>query len=145
MVPKYFRDTTLQRTLPGRAAVPISNFRCTAHQTPARHEARARRGSYASAVPPGHGLAGMRSAIMPSMNKRIAAALLWFLAGWYAGAYIALLFAVPGLIGPVLGVAAAAVFAGDPMGVIWRARPPIGTAPDAVIEIENPIELAKAA
>jgi len=79
------------------------------------------------------------------MNKRIAAAVLWFLTGWYAGAYISLLLGVPQLIGPLLGIAAAAVFAGDPMGFIWSTRQPLEAAPDAVNEIDDPIELAEAA
>ncbi len=79
------------------------------------------------------------------MNKRIAAGVLWFLAGWYAGGYIALFLGVPELIGPILGIACAAVFAGDPLGIIWSTRQPVGAAPDAVIEIDEQTELLEAA
>lgn len=56
---------------------------------------------------------------MARMSKRILAAVLWFFAGWYLGAFIAFTIGVPDLLGPILGVASAAVFAGDPLGVIW--------------------------
>jgi hypothetical protein len=54
------------------------------------------------------------------MSKRILAAFLWFFAGWYVGAFVAYLFGVTELLGPVLGAALAAVVAGDPWGRIWR-------------------------
>ena len=53
------------------------------------------------------------------MNKRIAAAVLWFLAGWYVGGFIVLYLGVSDLIGPILGVSAAVLFGGDPLGIIW--------------------------
>jgi len=54
------------------------------------------------------------------MKKRLAAALLWFYTGWYAGALIAYAVGAPELIGPVIGAVGAAIFAGDPRGIIWR-------------------------
>jgi hypothetical protein len=59
--------------------------------------------------------------------KRVAAALIWFYAGWTGGAFIDYVAGMSGLsIGPVLGVvlgtAAAAIFAGDPRRIIW-SRP----------------------
>ena len=57
---------------------------------------------------------------MHHMNKRIAAAVLWFFAGWYIGAYVAVFFAISGVIGPILGISAAALFAVDPRQVIWQ-------------------------
>ena len=54
------------------------------------------------------------------MKKRALAAILWFYTGWYGGALLAHLLGVPELVGPVLGTAAAALFAGDPRGVIWK-------------------------
>ena len=59
---------------------------------------------------------------MPPMSKRIAAGILWFLAAWYFGAWIALFLGVPDVLGPILGIAAAAVFAGDPLGIIWTRQ-----------------------
>jgi hypothetical protein len=56
------------------------------------------------------------------MTKRIAAALLWFFAGWYAWAFIATVGDLTPLFGPVLGAVLAAVFAGDPMHRIWMPR-----------------------
>jgi len=57
--------------------------------------------------------------------KRVAAALIWFYAGWTAGAFIDYVAAMSGMtIGPtlgiVLGTAGAAIFAGDPRGIIWH-------------------------
>lgn len=56
------------------------------------------------------------------MTKRIAAALLWFFAGWWTWAFIANAGDLTPLFGPVLGAALAAVFAGDPMHRIWTPR-----------------------
>lgn len=56
---------------------------------------------------------------MRPMSKRIAAAVLWFFALWYLGAFIAFVLGVPDLLGPVLGLAGAALIGGDPLGVIW--------------------------
>jgi hypothetical protein len=62
------------------------------------------------------------AATMPSMNKRIAAAVLWFFAGWYLGGYIALFLGISDLIGPILAISAALLFAGDPLGLIWSGQ-----------------------
>ncbi len=56
----------------------------------------------------------------PMNSKRIAAAVLWFFAGWYAGAFIAYMLGVSDILGPILGITAAALFAGDPFDVIWK-------------------------
>lgn len=56
------------------------------------------------------------------MKKRVLAALLWFYAGWYAGAMIAALFGISPFIGPLIGAAAAGLVAGDPRHLIWKAR-----------------------
>ena len=62
------------------------------------------------------------------MKKRILATFLWFFAGWYAGAVIAFALGVSPILGPILGVAAAGLIAGDPRGIIWTRRE---TAPAA--------------
>jgi hypothetical protein len=56
------------------------------------------------------------------MKKRALSAVLWFYCGWYAGAMIAHALDLSIAIGPILGVAAAALIAGDPRGIIW-SRP----------------------
>ena len=56
------------------------------------------------------------------MTKRIAAAFLWFYAGWYAGALIAEFIGVSALLGPIIGAAAAGLIVGDPRRMIWTAR-----------------------
>ncbi len=59
------------------------------------------------------------------MGKRLVATFLWFYAGWYAGAMVAWLLGVSPLLGPIIGTAAAALFAGDPRGLIWPKRSPV--------------------
>jgi hypothetical protein len=54
------------------------------------------------------------------MSKRLVSLVLWFYAGWTLGALIAFATGVSVLLGPILGVAAAAIFAGDPRHLIWR-------------------------
>jgi hypothetical protein len=53
------------------------------------------------------------------MKKRVVATVLWFYAGWYAGAMIAELFGLSAALGPILGTAAAAIVGGDPRHLIW--------------------------
>lgn len=53
------------------------------------------------------------------MKKRALSAVLWFYTGWYAAAMIAHVIGVSSVLGPIVGVAAAALFAGDPRGIIW--------------------------
>jgi hypothetical protein len=64
------------------------------------------------------------------MKKRAAAAILWFYAGWYAGASIAFIAGLSPVLGPILGSAAALIVAGDPRHMIWAQRRAIsrGTA-----------------
>jgi hypothetical protein len=80
----------------------------------------------------------------PAMFKRSVVAVLWFLACWNVWAWVSFLFGVPDAIGPVLGVAAALFFAGDPLGVIWpkAAR----SAPVTRLDLEHlPDDVAQAA
>ena len=65
------------------------------------------------------------------MKKRILATFLWFFAGWYGGAVIAYALDVSAILGPILGVAAAGLIAGDPRGIIWSRRSSTSTAPTA--------------
>ena len=76
--------------------------------------------------------AGKRPSHPPAMKKRALSAVLWFYTGWYAGAMIAHALGLSIALGPILGVAVAAVIAGDPRGVIWT-RP---TAPSATLKAE---------
>ena len=67
------------------------------------------------------------------MTKRVVAAFLWFYTGWYAGAFIAEIFGVSHVIGPIIGVAAAGLLVGDPLRIIW-ARPAPKAAVSATVE-----------
>jgi len=58
------------------------------------------------------------------MKKRILAAILWFYAGWYAGATVAVLLGISPALGPIIGTTAAALIAGDPRRIIWTSRDP---------------------
>jgi hypothetical protein len=66
------------------------------------------------------------------MKKRALAAVLWFFAGWYFGAFLAEIFGVSVAIGPIIGAAAAALIAGDPRGIIWGRQNPAAAMPAAV-------------
>jgi hypothetical protein len=57
------------------------------------------------------------------MKKRALSAVLWFITGWYAGAMIAYFAGISIALGPILGVTAAFLIAGDPRGVIWPRKP----------------------
>ncbi len=59
---------------------------------------------------------------MPGMTKRVLAAILWFYAGWYAGAMLAEFIGVSPLLGPLIGAAAAGLIAGDPRRIIWKSH-----------------------
>ncbi len=56
------------------------------------------------------------------MKKRLIALALWFYAGWTAGSLLSFVLGIHPAIGPVLGTAAAAIFAGDPRHIIWSQR-----------------------
>ena len=55
------------------------------------------------------------------MIKRLGMTLIWFYAGWYAGAMAAFFGDFTPLIGPVVGVVAAAFYLGDTRG-LWGTR-----------------------
>jgi hypothetical protein len=61
------------------------------------------------------------------MVKRVAAGFLWFFAGWYFGAFVVFVMGVTPLVGPALGLLAAALVAGDPFGIFWAKRAPTAT------------------
>jgi len=74
--------------------------------------------------------------------KRVAAALLWFYAGWTAGAFVEFMAAMNGIVispafGIVLGTAGAALFAGDPRRMIWSRRQ-VGSQPAILGPAANP-------
>ena len=54
------------------------------------------------------------------MTKRIASGVLWLFAGWYLGNLVAYHAGWNMLFGPILGVAAAVIVAGDPFGLLWN-------------------------
>jgi hypothetical protein len=64
------------------------------------------------------------------MNKRLAAAALWFYAGWTFGAFVAMALGFTALLGPILGAAAALTFVGDPRRVIWTTRSEVANSGD---------------
>lgn len=77
------------------------------------------------------------------MTKRIVAALLWFYAGWYAGAILAEFLGLSPVLGPLIGAAAAGLIAGDPRRIIWK-RPMTMLAADSATA-PSPEGLAKPA
>jgi hypothetical protein len=63
-----------------------------------------------------------------AMTKRIAAGVLWLFAGWYLGNIAAFYLGISDLLGPILGVSAALVIAGDPLRIVWSSA---GRSPSA--------------
>ena len=55
------------------------------------------------------------------MKKRIAAAALWFYAGWFVGAFFAFATGLSPALAPIVATAAAAILAGDPRRIIGPA------------------------
>jgi hypothetical protein len=68
------------------------------------------------------------------MVKRIASAVLWFLAIAWGFNYISLMTGAPAIIGLLLGAAIGSFVVIDPFHLIWSQRiaPPGSPAPDAV-------------
>jgi hypothetical protein len=58
-----------------------------------------------------------------SRMKRIAAAPLWFLVGWFVGSAVGWGFGLNELLAPILAFALAGVVVGDPRGLIWDDSP----------------------
>jgi hypothetical protein len=53
------------------------------------------------------------------MKKRLLVSGLWFFAGWCVGSLLAFALAVSALLGPILGIGAAAVVFIDPYNLLW--------------------------
>jgi len=70
------------------------------------------------------------------MKKRALAGALWLYAGWCLGAAIAWATGVPPILGPILGLAGASFFAGDPLNRIWATRP---TSPSSASIERTPV------
>lgn len=68
-----------------------------------------------------NGTVGCRgvSAQSPGM-KRLLATALWTYALWYLGAAISLVFGLPDLLGPILGLATGLLVGLDPRHVFWH-------------------------
>jgi hypothetical protein len=56
------------------------------------------------------------------MGKRIVATFLWFLCGWVVGDLFAYLLGLHEVLAPIIGTAAAALTAVDPLAVIWTKQ-----------------------
>jgi hypothetical protein len=63
------------------------------------------------------------------MKRRMLSALLWFFACWYGAALLANFLGIHPMLGPILGTAAAALFAGDPGRVVWGRNATNATQP----------------
>jgi hypothetical protein len=63
--------------------------------------------------------------------KRIAAAPLWFLVGWFLGSVVAFSLGLGGLLAPIVATGLAAVVVIDPRQMIWVPREPSPTTTSA--------------
>ena len=68
----------------------------------------------------------------PAMKKRALAAILWFNAGWFAGAALAFLLGLNPVLGPIVAVVATALIVVDPRKIIWPPAPAAPTLLEAV-------------
>ena len=68
------------------------------------------------------------------MAKRILASVLWFMAIAYLWNLVALYTGLPQAPGIVLGLAAAVLYGGDPLGRIWARPAPVAPTPMAPAE-----------
>jgi hypothetical protein len=57
------------------------------------------------------------------MKKRIAAGVLWFYAGWVAGAMIAFVLGISPMLAPIVAAAATGLVVSDPRRLIWTDAP----------------------
>ena len=90
------------------------------------HRSDAAPNQYDSPIP-----ARIRDTDTLPMQKRVAAAVLWLLAGWTAGSFLTFTIGVSPLLGPILGIAGAALFAGNPRRIIWTQRADAASAESA--------------
>jgi hypothetical protein len=72
------------------------------------------------------------------MKKRAVSAVLWFFAGWFVGAMFAYLTGVSIALAPIVAVAAAALVAGDPRGIIWQPQAAAKVSDSALTPEPNP-------
>ena len=63
------------------------------------------------------------------MKKRYTSGILWFLAGWFVGAFAAFAAGADVPLGPLFGLVAALFVAIDPMGIIWAPSDRTVTVP----------------
>lgn len=56
------------------------------------------------------------------MKKRIAATVLWFYAGWFAGSALAFMAGLTPALGPIVAIVGAGIVAADPRHRIWVRR-----------------------
>ena len=66
------------------------------------------------------------------MKKRLFATLVWFYVAWYGGAVIASFLDVSPLLGPMMGIAAAALIGIDPLAKVWTTKK--ATQPTAQVQ-----------
>jgi hypothetical protein len=59
--------------------------------------------------------------------KRIAAAPLWFLVGWYVGSVVAWAAGLGPFVAPIAAVALASFIVADPLHLIWDRSPAVRT------------------
>lgn len=73
------------------------------------------------------------------MFKRSVIGALWFISIWFATDLVGYFAGTPRLIGPLVGLLAAAFFAIDPFGVVYARRPATPSVGRAVARVEAPV------
>jgi hypothetical protein len=77
--------------------------------------------------------------------RRALTTFLWFVTGWAAGGVLSFVLGTPTLLAPVLGLAASAVVAWDPSGLIWGPTPDRALIRRRIADLERVAPAATAA
>jgi hypothetical protein len=59
---------------------------------------------------------------LPTRKLRVLSTVLWFFAGWYVANFAVALFGANAMVGPIVGIAAAALIGADPFRVLWTSK-----------------------
>ncbi len=64
----------------------------------------------------------MKLRSLSTRKLRVLSTVLWFFAGWYIANFAVVLFGANAMLGPIVGISAAALIGGDPFRVLWTRR-----------------------
>jgi hypothetical protein len=59
---------------------------------------------------------------LSTRKLRVLSTVLWFFAGWYVANFAVAMFGANAMLGPIVGITAAALIGGDPFRVLWTTK-----------------------